>query len=122
MLMIAGVHLLGLACVAVLMIPALRDGPGLAAATPEVGPTTAGATTHGSRRGRRAAGRRHTAAGREPARVRLRDHRRLRDQLPAPERRPSREPDPQTARSGRSAGARRVRVRARTRRAASRRS
>ena len=27
MLMIAGVHLLGLACVAVLMIPALRDGP-----------------------------------------------------------------------------------------------
>ena len=42
MLMIAGMHLLGLVCVAVLIIPALRERPGHAAAQPMPALTTAG--------------------------------------------------------------------------------
>src|SRR5436305_10924564 len=92
LLWIAGVHLLGLGCVAVLLIPALKDSP-----SPK----------------RRADGEGEDGWGRgpkappeppkpprggipledaEPARVRLREHGRLADQLPPRERRPAREP------------------------------
>jgi hypothetical protein len=92
MLMIAGMHLLGLVCVAVLIIPALREPPGLP-------PRTDSDSDDGWGRG---PGRPPTPPGpprsgiplpdAEPARVRLRDHRKLSDQLTGPERRPAREP------------------------------
>jgi hypothetical protein len=89
---IAGVHILGLACVAVLLLPALRDdsasqwgsdgegdegwggGPRTPPSPPE--PPTGGIPLEDS----------------VPAGVRLRDHERLADKLPARERRPVREP------------------------------
>ena len=99
LLMIAGVHLLGLGCVAVLMMPALREGPDDAAPAATRIPTTAGATATQPRRARRPSARRDPAARREPARVRLRDHRRLAERLPRRERRPAREPDRRPVRS-----------------------
>jgi hypothetical protein len=91
--MIAGVHLLGLGCVAVLMFTALREGP---ADPPQ-------STNNDSDDGRGNKPRRPRApSGRprggiplpdaEPSRIRLRDHRRLADQLPKHVRRPAREP------------------------------
>jgi hypothetical protein len=88
---IAGVHLLGLACIAVLLLPALRDdsssqwgsdeadeggggGPRTPPSRPE--PPTGGIPLPDS----------------VPADVRLRDHERLGDKLPQRERRPVREP------------------------------
>jgi hypothetical protein len=93
MLMIAGLHLLGLVCVAVLMMPALRDGPD----TPPGSDGSDGGWGHGP-------GRPPTSPSAprggiplpdaEQARVRLRDgHGRLFDSLPRRERRPAREPD-----------------------------
>lgn len=88
---IAGVHILGLGCVAVLLLPALRDesssqwgpdgddegwgrGPELPPSRPR--PPTGGVPLPDS----------------IPAAVRLRDHDRLGDKLPARERRPVHEP------------------------------
>ena len=87
---IAGVHILGLACVGVLLLPALRDesprwgsdsddegwgrGPGTPPSRPE--PPTGGVPLPDS----------------VPAGVRLRDHDRLGDKLPPRERRRVREP------------------------------
>jgi hypothetical protein len=92
---IAGVHIIGLACVAVLLLPALRDdsaaprwsddeaddgwgrGPETPPSPPE--PPTGGIPLSDS----------------APAGVRLRDHDRLADKLPPRERRKVREPVPQ---------------------------
>jgi|SRR5581483_10780198 len=93
LLMVAGVHLLGLACVAMLMLPALRDtrsGP----------PSPDSGSDDGWGRGPK-----HPPKPPSPprggiplpdavaARVRLRDHDRLPDKLPSRPRRPAREPD-----------------------------
>ena len=94
MLMIAGVHLLGLACVAVLMVPALRDRPD---SPPR--PSEGGSDDGWGNYPRRPPGPSNVPGGglplpdAIPARIRLRDHRRLNEQLPARERRPVREPD-----------------------------
>ncbi len=102
MLMIAGVHLLGLACVAILMIPALRDNP---LPPPESGES---GSDEGWGKGRKTPPKRPEPPSgglplpdAVPARVRLRDHRRLADLLPKPARRPAREPERQPVRVGR---------------------
>jgi hypothetical protein len=94
LLMIAGVHILGLALVAALMIPALRDGP--------EGPPRSSDSESDDGWGR---GPRQPPRPPEPpsgglplpdavpARVRLRDHERLADRRPPRERRPAREPE-----------------------------
>jgi hypothetical protein len=93
MLMIAGMHLLGLVCAAALLLPALRGGPEFPP-RPERGsddgwghgppkhPTPSDLPTGGL-----------PLPDAVPARVRLRDHRRLSDLLPRRERRPAREPE-----------------------------
>ncbi len=91
--MIGGVHLLALGCVALLLIPALRDGqwPSSRRSDEE--------SDEGWGRGPRRPPK-PPAPPRggiplldaEPARVRLRDGRRLGDYLPPRERRPAREP------------------------------
>jgi hypothetical protein len=94
MLMIAGVHLLGLACVAVLMVPALRDPPD---APPR--PSDGGSDDGWGNYPRQPPSPSGGPGGglplpdAEPARVRLRDHERLRERLPRRERRPAREPE-----------------------------
>src|ERR1700729_4546710 len=93
MLWIAGVHLLGLGCVAVLLIPALRDNP-------ESPPRRSdGEGDDGWGRGPK---RPPTPpapprggiplSDAEQSRIRLREPGRLRDLRPSRERRPSREP------------------------------
>jgi hypothetical protein len=91
MLMIAGLHLLGVACVALLMLPALRDhgstwgsdsgsddGWGRGPRRPPLPPTPPRGGI--------------PLPDAEPARVRLRDHRRLADSYRSRDRRPAREP------------------------------
>src|SRR5438477_2451416 len=101
MLMIAGMHLLGLVCAAALLLPALRGGSDLPPRSdrdsddgwghgPPPSPAPFGAPPGGL-----------PLPDAEPARVRLRDHRRLSDELPARERRPAREPGRQPVRTGR---------------------
>lgn len=99
MLWIAGVHLLGLGCVALLMIPALRDGPGPSDRRSD------GEGDDGWGRGPdRPPSRPEPPRGglplpdAVPARVRLREHGRLTERLPPRERRPAREPVRQPAR------------------------
>ncbi|HEX4011916.1 MAG TPA: hypothetical protein VHX62_17975 [Solirubrobacteraceae bacterium] len=92
MLWIAGVHLLGLGCVALLMFPALKDNPVGPDRRPEDGedgwgrgpklPPTPPAPPRGG----------IPLPDATPARVRLREHGRLSEQLPRRERRPAREP------------------------------
>jgi hypothetical protein len=96
MLMIAGMHLLGLVCAAALLLPALRGGPDLPPRTdrgsddggghgpPKPPPTPSDVPRGGL-----------PLPDAVPARVRLRDHRRLADLLPRRERRPAREPERQ---------------------------
>jgi hypothetical protein len=90
MLMIAGMHFLGLVCAAVLIIPALRDGPDV---PPQSGPDEGGG-----------GGPPSPPARPDPPRggiplpdavqsaVRLREPGRLAERLPRRERRPPREP------------------------------
>jgi hypothetical protein len=92
MLMIAGMHLLGLVCVAVLIIPALREGPG----TP---PRNDSGSDDGGGWGPKAPPKPPAPPrGGIPlpdavqASIRLRDHGRLADHHAPRERRPSREP------------------------------
>jgi hypothetical protein len=111
MLWIAAVHVVGLLCVGVLLIPALRenetapqrrsdgendDGWGRG---PKPPPTPPAPPKGGI-----------PLADADPARVRLREPGRLADKLPGRERRPNREPDRQPvrapSRSGRSVGTR----------------
>jgi hypothetical protein len=93
MLMIAGVHLLAMACVALLMIPALRDGQWASQSRSDTdsdegwgrGPKLPPSKPEPPRGG-------IPLPDAQPARVRLRDHRRLAERLPRRERRPAREP------------------------------
>jgi hypothetical protein len=100
MLMIAGMHLLGLVCAAVLILPALRDSPEL---PPRPDPGSDGGWGRGpdlppkpapdSPRGG------IPLPDAEQARIRLREHRTFSDQLPKRQRRPAREPDRTPVRS-----------------------
>lgn len=94
---IAGVHLLGLACVAFLMWPALKDNP----VTPERrsdegdegwgrGPKNPPTPPEPPRGGL-------PLPDAEPAGIRLREHGTLGERLPKRDRRPSREPERQPA-------------------------
>jgi hypothetical protein len=101
MLMIAGMHLLGLVCAAVLIIPALRDSPEFPPGRPDSGsdggwgrgPDQPPKPAPDSPRGG------IPLPDAEQARIRLRDHRTLSEQLPGRERRPAREPDRTPVRS-----------------------
>jgi hypothetical protein len=92
MLMIAGMHLLGLGCAALLLIPALREGPNFPKGFDP------GSDDDGGHGPRRPPERPDPPRGgiplpdAIPARVRLREHGRLADRLPQHERRPAREP------------------------------
>ena len=93
LLWIAGVHLLGLACVFVLMIPALREPPEGPPRPPD------GGSDDGWGNHPRQPLRPHDLPGGGlplpdalPARVRLREHGRLNERLPGRERRRVREP------------------------------
>lgn len=93
MLVIAGMHLLGILFAVVLILPALRDQPPPA---PRRDSGSDGGWGHGPMEPKPSPGA--PSGGlplpdAEPARQRLRDHRRLADQLPRPERRPAREPE-----------------------------
>jgi hypothetical protein len=94
MLMIAGVHLLALGCVAVLMIPALRDGERLTRRRTDSDSDEGWGNDRGW-----PISPRDVPGGGLPlpdaiqAKVRLRDHRRLHERLPGRERRPAREPE-----------------------------
>jgi hypothetical protein len=100
MLMIAGMHLLGLLCAVALILPALRDRP-------EAPPGSDGGSDGGGGRGPSHPLAPPTGPGgglplpdAAPAHVRLRDHRRLADHQPHRERRPAREPDREPVRAG----------------------
>jgi hypothetical protein len=92
LVMIAGVHVLGLGCVAILMVTALREEP-------QDPPHQNGGSDDG-RGNDRLRPRRPSDRPRggiplpdaEQSRIRLRDHRRLTDKLPKRLRRPAREP------------------------------
>jgi len=101
MLMIAGMHLLGLVCAAVLILPALRDSPDLPPYRPD------GGSDDGWGRGPEGPPEPPPPPkggiplpDAEPAHVRLRDHRKLSERLPRRERRPSREPERTPVRTG----------------------
>ena len=92
LLWIAGVHLLGLGCIAVLLFPALRDEPNNARRSegegddgwgrgPKLPPTPPTPPRGGI-----------PLSDAEQSRIRLREPGRLRDLRPSRERRPSREP------------------------------
>jgi hypothetical protein len=93
MLMIAGMHLLGLLCAVALILPALRDRP-------EAPPGSDGGSDGGGGHGPSKPLAPPTGPGgglplpdAAPAHVRLRDHQRLADHQPHRDRRPAREPD-----------------------------
>jgi hypothetical protein len=100
MVMIAGMHLLGLLCAAALILPALRGGSDLPPGSERDsddgwghGPPPPPAPVDPPSGGL-------PLPDATPARVRLRDHRRLSDLLPRRERRPAREPERQPTRVG----------------------
>ena len=92
LLLIAGIHVFGFGAVAVLMLPALRDGWNL--------PPGGGDSDDGGGRGPKVppiapvapSGGGLPLPDAVPARVRLREHGRLADLLPARERRPAHDP------------------------------
>ena len=99
MLWIAGVHLLGLGCVALLMFPSLKDNPMGPERRSDEGddgwgrgpkrPPEPPAPPRGG----------IPLPDAVPARVRLREHGRLAERLPSRERRPTREPARRPART-----------------------
>jgi hypothetical protein len=98
-LMIAGMHLLGLLCAAALILPALRDRP-------ETPPGSDGGSGGGGGRGPSDPLAPPTGPGgglplpdATPADVRLRDHHQLGDFQPRRDRRPAREPNRQPVRA-----------------------
>lgn len=100
MLILAGMHLLGLVCAAALLLPALRG-------TQDLPPRTDHDSDEGWGHGPpRPPSPLDLPPGglplpdAVPARVRLRDHRRLPELLPPHERRPAREPDRTPVRTG----------------------
>jgi hypothetical protein len=101
MLMIAGLHFLGLVCAAVLIIPALRDEPDFPPRRSDPG------SDDGWGRGPDAPPKPPDPPrggipllDAVPARVRLRDHRKLTEHQPRRERRPVREPERTPVRTG----------------------
>jgi hypothetical protein len=91
-LMIVGVHLLGLGCVGILMLTALREGP---ADPPWANPDSDDGRGNKPLRPRTPSDRPRGGIplpDAEAARVRLRDHRKLGEMMPGRERRPAREP------------------------------
>jgi hypothetical protein len=93
-LMIAGMHLLGLVCAAALLLPALRGGPEF---PPRPDRDSDDGWGHGPPKPPTPLDLPSPSGGlplpdAAPARVRLRDHNRLPDLLPPRERRPAREP------------------------------
>ena len=102
MLMIAGMHFLGLVCAAVLILPALRDSPEFP--PPQSDPGSDGGWGRGP--DRPPAPQDSPKGGgiplpdAEQARIRLRDHRKLPERIPKRERRPVREPDRTPVRTG----------------------
>jgi hypothetical protein len=100
LLWIAGVHLLGLVCVAALLIPAFRDDTHGTGRRPDQGsddgpgndrrppPGPSGAPSGGI-----------PLPDAEPARARLREPGRLSERVPRPERRPAREPEREPVRT-----------------------
>jgi hypothetical protein len=101
LLMIAGLHVVALVCLTALLLPALRDeGPD--------GPPDAGSDDGWGNDRLRPKGPGERPRGglplpdAIPARVRLRDHRRLPELLPSRERRPAREPAREPARPERA--------------------
>jgi hypothetical protein len=101
LLMVAGVHALALACVALLMLPALRDGQWQAGWRSEGdsddgwghGPPPPPTRPEPPRGG-------IPLPDAEQTRVRFREPGRLADKLPRRERRPAREPDRTPVRAG----------------------
>jgi hypothetical protein len=100
MLMVAGLHLLGVACVALLMLPALRDRGPTWGSDPGSddgwgrGPTRTPQPPTPPRGG-------IPLPDAVPARVRLRDHQRLADYQAKRARRPTREPGREPVRTPR---------------------
>jgi hypothetical protein len=90
--MVAGMHLLGIVCAVVLILPALRDGP-----EPPQPPGDGSDGGGGLRRPKPESPVRPRGGlplpDAVPARVRLREPARLGDLMPRRERRPAREPD-----------------------------
>ena len=96
MLVIVGMHLLGFACAAALLIPALRSD------NQPPRPDQRGDDGWGNQASPTPPPEDRPGPGLPlpeavPARVRLRDHERLPDHLPARQRRPAREPAPERA-------------------------
>jgi hypothetical protein len=98
--MVVGMHLLALACAAILIVHAAKTAPTVGWNGPD------GGSDDGPGNDRRGPGIAPRLPGgglplpdAEPARVRLRDHRRLADLTPPRERRPAREPVRQPVRS-----------------------
>jgi hypothetical protein len=104
MLWIAGVHLLGLGCVALLMFPALKDTPIGPDRRPDEGDDGWGRGPKPPRGG-------IPLPDAAPARVRLREHGRLGERLPSRERRPSREPSRRPVRTPHQSAVARTRAR-----------
>ncbi|HWF75024.1 MAG TPA: hypothetical protein VG186_16865 [Solirubrobacteraceae bacterium] len=99
-LMVVGMHLLALACAAVLIIHAARTGPTVGWRAPEGGSDDGpGNDRRGPRTAPKLPGGGIPLPDAAPPRVRLRDHRRLADLTPPRERRPAREPARQPVRS-----------------------
>ncbi len=101
-LMIAMMHLLGLICAGILLLPALRDAPAPPPRSSEDGSDDGWG--HGPPRPPvrpEAPNGGIPLPDAVPARVRLRDHGRLAERLPHRERRPAREPDRTPVRTGR---------------------
>jgi hypothetical protein len=97
-LWIAGVHLIGFLCVAVLLLPALREDPG------DVGPLDEGDDGWGRGPSTPPTQPVPPRGGiplpdAVPASVRLREPGRIAERLPSRERRPSREPIPTPVRA-----------------------
>ncbi|MDX6667127.1 MAG: hypothetical protein QOK04_507 [Solirubrobacteraceae bacterium] len=97
--MFAGLHLLGLVMVALLLILFLRSDTDSARLPPEEGDGGGGGNDR--MQPRRPGGPRDGGLplpDADPARIRLRDHRRLADLGPRRARRPAREPEPERVR------------------------
>jgi hypothetical protein len=99
-LLVIGMHLLALACAAVLIVHAAKTGPTVGWRAP------GGGSDDGPGNSRPGPPAPPTRPGgglplpdAEPARVRLRDHRRLADLTPPRDRRPAREPVREPARA-----------------------